>query len=63
MGKKFDDIFVEISKEKGNVGITRLTLMTGVTRQKALDTAETPDLLKKFADGFQQITGKPCPVK
>lgn len=63
MGKKLVDIYDAIKKDEGLRGQMRLAMITGLSSVKVKDTPDTPELLKKFANAYKEITQKECPVK
>ena len=54
--------FYEAIKQEGvGGGQVRLAMMTGVSAQSAASKPDTPELIKKFANAYKEITGKACP--
>ena len=53
--------FEAIKKEGIGGGSVRLAMMTGVSAAKAPDIPDTPEIIKKFANAYKEITGKVCP--
>jgi hypothetical protein len=62
MANKLSSIFQAVKKEKGPVGATRMILMTGITEDRSKTLPDTPEMVKKMADAYKEITGKPCPI-
>jgi len=56
MGAKMMAIFDRIKEKGGMAAQMRLVMFTGIATQQAKDSADTPEMLKKLADAFKEIT-------
>lgn len=55
MGSKLTGFFEEAKKVAGMKGQMRMAMLTGVSSQKAVAEADSPELVKKFTDALAQI--------
>lgn len=62
MGKKLEDIYEVIKNEGSLTAQMRLAMLTGMPSAQAKTAPDTPDMVKKFADAYKEITGKSCPI-
>jgi len=62
MGKKMLDIYEAIKQEGGIRAQMRLAMLTGLASPQAAKADDSPEMLKKFAAAYKEITSKDCPV-
>jgi hypothetical protein len=63
MGQQLADIYTIIQNEGGMRARMRLTMMTGLPSQKAVETADTEELVEKFRSSYKEIMLKECPLR
>lgn len=62
MAKKLTDIYNAAKQEGGLATTMRMAMLTGIPSVQAATMPDSPDLVKKFADVYKELTGKICPI-
>ncbi len=61
MGEKLLAYYKYIQDKEGFFGVIRLAQLTSITSKRAASEVDTPELIKRFKDAIEKITGKPAP--
>ncbi len=61
MGEKLLKYYKYIQDKEGLLGMIRLAQLTAITSRRAATEVDTPELIKRFKNAIEKITGKPPP--
>ena len=61
MGKKLLQYYEYIENNEGLLGKIRLAQLTHTPSALAATEVDTPEIIKRFKDAIEKITGKPAP--
>ncbi len=61
MGEKLLRYYNYIQDKEGFFGVIRLAQLTSITSKRAASEADTPELIERFKNAIEKITGKPAP--
>ena len=61
MGKIMSGIYEAVKQAEGIQGGMRFAMLTGMTGQMAVEKPDAPDMVKKMAAAYKEITSKDCP--
>ncbi len=61
MGKKLLRYYKYVQDKEGFFGIIRLAQLTFITSTRAATEVDTPELIERFKNAIEKITGEPAP--
>ncbi len=61
LAEKLLEYYKYIQDKEGFFGVIRLAQLTSITSKRAASEVDTPELIKRFKDAIEKITGKPTP--
>ncbi len=61
MGEKLLEYYKYIQDKEGFFGVIRLAQLTSITSKRAASEVDTPELIERFKNAIEKITGKPAP--
>ncbi len=61
MGEKLLKYYKYIQDKEGALGKIRLAQLTLITSARAATEVDTPEIIERFKNAIEKITGKPAP--
>ncbi len=61
MGERLLQYYKYIQDKEGLLGMIRLAQLTFITSKRAATEVDTPELIERFKNAIEKITGKPAP--